>query len=216
MASRRRESGGAVRSSSVPRAVIFDVGGVLLRRGGRAARRAWEERLGLAEGDLDRVQAECIGSGWEGGRTEHEINERLMSATGIRSADLPCLLDAPDADHHLEPALVQFIRGIRPRCHVGVLANAGPASRERWSRQFALDQLVDAIVVSAEEGISKPDVRIYRLAAGRLGVPPGECVFVDDKEGNVAGARAAGMTAVHHVAAAETVSALRALFGGRR
>jgi putative hydrolase of the HAD superfamily len=45
--------------------------------------------------------------------------------------------------------------------------------------------------------MTKPDPAIFRHAAGALGVPPGEIVFVDDRLDNVAGARAVGMTGVH-------------------
>ena len=44
----------------------------------------------------------------------------------------------------------------------------------------AADRL-DILVVSAEEGVAKPDPRIYAIAADRLGVRPEGCVFVDDQ-----------------------------------
>ena len=49
---------------------------------------------------------------------------------------------------------------------------------------------------SCSVGVAKPDPRIYRIAAERLGVEPGECLFVDDQPPFVEGARAAGMDAV--------------------
>jgi putative hydrolase of the HAD superfamily len=45
--------------------------------------------------------------------------------------------------------------------------------------------------------MSKPDARIYSLACTRLGVRPDETVFVDDTVYCVAGARDAGLHAVH-------------------
>ncbi|MHB8648340.1 MAG: HAD-IA family hydrolase, partial [Thermomicrobiales bacterium] len=62
---------------------------------------------------------------------------------------------------------------------------------------YGLDRLVDGMIFSDEEGIAKPDPRIYRLAAERLGVRPEESLFVDDVLGNIEGARAVGMIAVH-------------------
>ena len=190
------------------RAIIFDLGGVLLQQTGRTARRRWERRLGLTEGELDRIYAECIGPGWEGGRSEDEINERLLAATGLSRCHLSDLLDALSADHRLEPALVALIGEIRPRYRVGVLANAGPTARQVWSSRLLLDQLVDAIVISAEEGIAKPDTRIYQIAAARLGVTPRQCAFVDDKQENVAGAETAGMLGIHYTGASAAITAL--------
>jgi putative hydrolase of the HAD superfamily len=44
--------------------------------------------------------------------------------------------------------------------------------------------------------MAKPEPRIYALAAQRLGLPPEECVFVDDLEANVNAAREAGMQGI--------------------
>ena len=56
--------------------------------------------------------------------------------------------------------------------------------------------LFDDVVVSAEVGLAKPDPEVFRLAARRLGLPPAECVFVDDWDVNVGAAREVGMAAI--------------------
>jgi HAD superfamily hydrolase (TIGR01509 family) len=68
---------------------------------------------------------------------------------------------------------------------------------------------VDDILISAEVGLAKPDPRIYRLAAERLGVRPDEAVFVDDFAANVEGARAVGMRAIHFRPELDLRAALR-------
>jgi 2-haloacid dehalogenase len=73
-------------------------------------------------------------------------------------------------------------------------------SHEFWppfrAREAALFDRFRAIVVSGEEKLVKPDAAIYRLALARFGLEPGAAVFVDDNPANVAGATAAGMTAL--------------------
>jgi putative hydrolase of the HAD superfamily len=59
----------------------------------------------------------------------------------------------------------------------------------------------------------KPEREIYELACERLGVAPGDCVFVDDLRENIVGAEAAGMTGLLHRDPAETVARLEELFG---
>jgi putative hydrolase of the HAD superfamily len=76
-----------------------------------------------------------------------------------------------------------------------------------------LPDVFDAIVMSGQVGFGKPDARIYQLAADRIGVLPGECVFVDDLYGNVRGAVVAGMVGVHHRGIANTLAELAVLFG---
>jgi putative hydrolase of the HAD superfamily len=56
----------------------------------------------------------------------------------------------------------------------------------------------DAVVLSGREGVRKPEPEIYRLAAGRVGVDPHSCIFVDDIAANVEGAREVGMTGILH------------------
>lgn len=79
--------------------------------------------------------------------------------------------------------------------------------RERFGALF------DAVVISAEVGLRKPDPAIFLLAAERLGLPPRACVFVDDLDGNVAVARSVGMAGVVHRRAAETLPEVGDLLG---
>ena len=71
--------------------------------------------------------------------------------------------------------------------------------------------LFDAVVISGEVGLRKPDPAIYALAADRLGLPPQGIVFVDDLPPNVRAATEAGMTAVLHTDADSTVEELESL-----
>jgi 2-haloacid dehalogenase len=41
------------------------------------------------------------------------------------------------------------------------------------------------IVISGEEGIVKPDPKIYQIAKERFGLKNGEALFVDDREENI-------------------------------
>jgi FMN phosphatase YigB (HAD superfamily) len=52
---------------------------------------------------------------------------------------------------------------------------------------------VDAIVLSFEIGVMKPDPGIYLAALDRIGVPGERAAFVDDQPGYLAGAEAVGM-----------------------
>jgi putative hydrolase of the HAD superfamily len=73
--------------------------------------------------------------------------------------------------------------------------------------------LFDAVVISGECGMRKPEQAIFLHAAKSLGLEPEQCVFIDDMETNVAAAAACGMTGVHHTEAAQTVAAVQDLLG---
>ena len=73
--------------------------------------------------------------------------------------------------------------------------------------------LFDAVVISGECGMRKPEEAIFRHAAEGLSLEPRECVFIDDIDANVAAAVACGMAGVHHTDAAQTAAALQDLLG---
>lgn len=114
---------------------------------------------------------------------------------------------------HLDARLVQFLRELRPRYKTALLSNAWSDARERLTRMYRLDELVDVLVFSAEVGIAKPDSRIYRYIADRLGVRPEEAVFVDDLQENVEAARAVGMRGVLCISAAQTIAEVQQYLG---
>jgi putative hydrolase of the HAD superfamily len=75
--------------------------------------------------------------------------------------------------------------------------------------------LFDAVVISGECGMRKPEPEIFQHAADLLGLPPEQCIFIDDIEANITAAQACGMTGVHHVEAAQTVAEVEDLLGLR-
>ena len=70
----------------------------------------------------------------------------------------------------------------------------------RWSRyirdKFDLNRYFDVIHISGDLKMKKPDLRIFEFTARKLGMPAGDCVYVDDRRKNLAAARAVGMDAV--------------------
>ena len=80
--------------------------------------------------------------------------------------------------------------------------------RSDWQEMF------DAVVISGEVGMRKPDREIFELALGRIGLPAGECVFVDDIPRNVAAAVQAGLVGIVHRSFDETAGELESLFPG--
>jgi epoxide hydrolase-like predicted phosphatase len=76
-----------------------------------------------------------------------------------------------------------------------------------------MEELFDAVVISGDVGMHKPEPEIFELGASRIGVPAADCVFVDDLRENCEGAEAVGMTAVLHRGADTTLPRLEELLG---
>ena len=92
----------------------------------------------------------------------------------------------------------------------GLISNSMGAGR--YDRD-AFPELFDAVVISGDVGLHKPQPEIFQLGAERVGLAPEECVFVDDLRENCAGAEAVGMTAVLHRGAETTLPGARAAAG---
>ncbi len=83
-------------------------------------------------------------------------------------------------------------RGLR----LGLISNCSSEVADVWEDSPFAGRF-DVVVLSASEGVCKPDPRIYRLALKRLGVEAGEAIFVGDGDaGELPGAEAVGMRAV--------------------
>jgi epoxide hydrolase-like predicted phosphatase len=74
-----------------------------------------------------------------------------------------------------------------------------------------LGRLFDGVVISGEVGIRKPSREIYEMATQKIGLPPRECVFVDDLPFNLKPAAELGMATVHHSASEQTIPELEKL-----
>lgn len=108
------------------------------------------------------------------------------------------------------PAMHEVVRGARSAgVRTCLLSNSwgDSYSREGW------DELFDAVVISGEVGMRKPEERIYRFAVEAIALAPGECVFVDDIGVNVRAAREYGMRAIHHQTPEATIEELESTLG---
>ena len=109
------------------------------------------------------------------------------------------------------PAMYDMIRTVRGAGYrTGLLSNSWGC--DEYPRAD-FPGLFDAVVISGEVGLRKPDPAIYELAVQRLGLPAEQIVFVDDLRPNVRAAVAAGMVGVQHVDVETTVGELEILFG---
>jgi epoxide hydrolase-like predicted phosphatase len=143
--------------------------------------------------------------------------ERLLAARLIRTDGKPVpadgLLTRMLSASTPDPAMYQMLRDLRRKgVRTALLSNSwGPGGYPRED----FPGLFDAVVISGEVGMRKPEPRIFLHSAGLLGISPAECVFVDDLEANVKAAIGCGMTGVHHTQAARTEQRLTELFAAR-
>ncbi|OKH95541.1 HAD family hydrolase [Streptomyces uncialis] len=176
----------------------------------------FEDREGLARGTFLRGWADPRGQELFrrlelGEITQTDWNTGFAALIGVAPDDLMAryLHDAFPAHHVLKVARQARAAGIR----TAVVSNS--LGREPYDPYagFDLERSFDAVVLSEEHGVRKPDAAIFRLALDELGVPAERCLFVDDSEQNLAAAHRLGITPL--LALDEVVAArrLRELLG---
>lgn len=197
------------------RAVIFDMGGVLIQTKDRTPRRKWEMRLGLQEGELSTVVfgSDVAARAMIGQTSENEVWQDVARRMRLSDEQLDNLItdfwSCDDKDHDL----VRFAQSLGPRFKTAILSNAFTGARQAVSENFQFDAIFDPMIISAEVGLAKPDARIFHLTAERVGVAPHEAIFIDDMLGNVEAARAIGMCGVHFVNTAQAIAEVKQHLG---
>ena len=197
------------------KAVIFDLGGVLLRTQNPEPRARWERDLGLRPGELSEVvfNGEAGLAAQLGQIDDDELWERVQERLGLSATRRDALRSDFVSGDRLDDDLVAYIDRLRLTYSVGLLSNASLGLRPMLADPLRLTPHFDHITISAEEGMMKPDSRLYRVSLTRAGAAPADALFVDDFIANVKTARELGMQAVHFRDPATTLDALARLTG---
>jgi putative hydrolase of the HAD superfamily len=144
-----------------------------------------------------------------GGVTEDEFGKWLGAQLGV--ANTEGLVDRLFARIEPDDQMVDAVRKAR-RSGVQTALVSNSMGSGRYDRE-SFPELFDAVVISGEVGVHKPEPEIYRLACERLELPPAECVLVDDLRENCEGAEAVGITPILHRGAERTLPELERLLG---
>ena len=193
------------------RAVIFDLGGVVYKWPGLDRR--WAQQLGVSPDEF--VRALYAGND-EGPLVGAMTAEQWWAGVGERLGIDRAIADRLRRDFvgatRLVAPMVEFIRGLRATHRTAFLSNAWSDTRPRLQRD-GIEAAVDAVILSCEVGVAKPDPGIYQVALERLGVVATAAAFVDDAEVNVEAARALGMEGIVCRSASQAIAEVRALVG---
>lgn len=130
-----------------------------------------------------------------GAMTEAECFDRYF--LDGRAVDVPALRAYLRRKYKFVPKIEPLLAELQalPAVELHVLSNYGPW----WTlieEELALSRYVPWTFVSCQTGVRKPEPAAFQIALDRLGVAPGEVVFVDDSQTNVDAAAALGMRAV--------------------
>jgi putative hydrolase of the HAD superfamily len=185
-------------------AVVFDLWGTLIP----FPHAGWDEVLAQTAAALGADLGE-FRTAWHADYNNRAVGEveaslrRVCQRAGVAPDDVR-IRDALELRRTVltgffvpRPDAVPTLRQLRARGYrLGLITNCTSEVPRLWPRS-PLAPLMDAAVFSCTEGLRKPDLAIYELAAARLRVGTAGCVFVGDgADSELDGATAAGMHAI--------------------
>nr|WP_207954218.1 HAD family phosphatase [Saccharopolyspora elongata] len=190
--------------------IVFDYGEVISRR--TAALPDIAALLGVEAPEFERAYfAERIA--YDRGLSDVEYWRAVAARLGKEvDAELSVQLTRADAGGWLEtsPETLQLLEDLhRQDVTMAVLSNA-PSSFGRAAEQESWARLFKHLIFSGDLRLVKPDAAIYRVLLETLDAPAAECLFFDDRQENVDGAREAGLHAERWQGADAARATLRA------
>jgi len=135
-----------------------------------------------------------------GTRSFEDVITEILNANGIFSEELFNSIvskrysNTADAFCHKDPDIIPMLKALRKKgIKVGLITNCYFEERDAI-KNCDMYEFFDALCMSCEIGIKKPDLRVYEMCAEKLGVNTKECLYVGDGGSNeLQAARAVGM-----------------------
>lgn len=181
------------------KSVLFDLGNVLVHYNPQELLTAVAALTHASVRDLQQIANSYTNSLGTGQITAETLYQIHISEVGL-TADYSTFVNAFCQGIRRNEEALSYALALqaRPEVRVGVLSNTN-ALHVDWLRLNVPELWVlDAIIMSNEVGLMKPDPVIYRLALGQLGSTADSTLFIDDIPENVHAAQAMGMVGLIH------------------
>lgn len=177
------------------RAVLCDIGEVLIHKRQAPELQRWASALHLEP--LDLILSVWLSPAGQratlGQASIDEVWDEIQQLHTLTKAELEAFRRDFEACDYLDTIFHDYLQTLRRARKLALLSNAWPDARQVFGNNFGLAELADMMILSCEEGLAKPDRRIYDLAAKRLKLSHSSIIFLDDYPPNVHAAQACGM-----------------------
>ena len=180
------------------KAVIFDMGGVLLRSVDSKPRDAIARRFGTTRAGLEKFvfQGPTSIQSERGEVSDIQHWETVLRHFGHREEDPQEIYAEFFSGDAIDQELLEFAESLKPDFKIGLLSNAWVNSRKRLGSSFHFIEIFDVSIFSAEVRSRKPEAEIYLIMLEKLGTKPEECIFIDDFPENIEGAQNLGISTI--------------------
>ena len=199
-------------SASRIRAVLFDLGGVLVELKYEQAIQEFLRHTPYARADIERLlTADPRTIDFEEGRlSAGEYFAYLQQAAGF-TGDYEVFRRIWNGWIGECQPVAELVAALKPQYAIGIISNTNALHLRHVLDVFAFPKHVDRCIASCWVGCSKPAPRIYDIAIARLGVPANTIVYIDDRQDLVMQGQRLGLRAVHFTGHEPLMASLKEL-----
>lgn len=202
--------------------IFFDFGGVIIKQPNHRGINFWKKALGVTgcpeimemlenPHDSQLVKDICLG------KLPEDYMWMLMTEKWrLKPTAIKFLKRWMFSKRQLNRAVVNFMVELQADYNIAILSNAGDQTRALLEDTYQLKSVVDEMIISAEEGVIKPDRRIFEIAIERLNTRPEHSLLLDDYLTNITAAREFGMHAVQFISTHQAIAMVRSCLDGRQ
>lgn len=197
--------------------IFFDFGGVIIKQPNANKIARLKKFLGLEiPPDFQEMfenpnQSKLIRDMCLGIIPESRIWEMMAEEWHFRPSIIKRIHRKLHSKRQLNKPMIKFMKHCQENFQTAILSNAGDRTRTLMEDGFNLDKYVDEIIISAEEGVIKPDPEIYKIALDRVGANAKTSLLLDDTMENVLSARQMGMRAIQFINNEQSLSMMSEL-----
>lgn len=182
------------------KAIIFDMGGVLLKTANSSPRDSIAKRFRTTRAELESFtfSSETSLRSEIGEITDKEHWETVLRKFNQPVDNYPAIYDEYFSGDAIDGALLSYAISLKPKYQLGLLSNAWVNARPLLRARFKFIEAFDVSLFSYEIGLRKPDPTIYKYMVEKMGVESEEALFIDDVPANVEGAKIVGLQAIRY------------------
>ena len=152
--------------------IFFDIGSTLVDESS-AYRNRTERTIANTNISYDEFYQKMV----EVSKYDQNAYNKLVEFYGLTKASWN------SDDEFVYPEAKDCLSELSKHYKIGIIANQNPGSKERLDK-LGLLNYIDLVIASAEEGVAKPDLRIFQIALDRANCKPEEAVMVGDRLDN--------------------------------
>ena len=170
------------------KAIVLDMYGVIVKQTG-------DDFVPYVQNTFPNLSEEEICTPWFKADIGEMTSLEVWKTIGFQG-DLEKIEEEYLETIELSDGFIDFIEKVKGKYKLAIISN----DSSRWSKylreKFDINRYFDVISISGDLKIQKPDERIFLLTIEKLGVNAEDCIYIDDRTGNLNAAKKVGMNPI--------------------